>query len=338
MQVLTGNTHNVCHALDGSGAYEWWYVDALSDDGQWGVVFIVFRGMPMSPSYLRNPEDMNAGCAVSIYHRGTRIAFSFTEQPLTQASYDELRVDVHMKGASLSIDEQGVLHAVAHVPCDADGRSIELHITGAVSHGHGTACVGSDLDLHAWILAQPRMRASIDLALYENRAPVVREHIDALAYHDHNMGRRAMHEDFCDWYWGRVHTNDSTIVFLSTPNSCDAVQHVYEVDAHGTVSPWSDISFDYQARAVSTMGLVCSKNIVMRGVSLKHGPQLVECRNTVTCEDSPFYQRYVSEWVINGSSVALGMSEYMNVARMNSSWIRPFLGLPLVTLKNGVLA
>ncbi|NDA16904.1 MAG: carotenoid 1,2-hydratase, partial [Burkholderiaceae bacterium] len=35
----------------GSGAYLWWYVDALSDDGQHGLVMIAFVGSVFSPYY-----------------------------------------------------------------------------------------------------------------------------------------------------------------------------------------------------------------------------------------------------------------------------------------------
>ncbi|MGA0046016.1 MAG: hypothetical protein ACO3I4_07150, partial [Candidatus Kapaibacteriota bacterium] len=81
MQLLTGPSHDVSHHLEASGAYEWWYVDALetpTDDAlssSWGVVVILFRGMPMSPAYLqeqRSPQgsspSQHCGMAVSIYY------------------------------------------------------------------------------------------------------------------------------------------------------------------------------------------------------------------------------------------------------------------------------
>ena len=53
MDVTFGPLHDHCRFLDASGAYEWWYIDALSPDGEWGAVVIIFRGMPMSPDYLK---------------------------------------------------------------------------------------------------------------------------------------------------------------------------------------------------------------------------------------------------------------------------------------------
>jgi len=332
MQVLQGIPHNHCHQLDDAGAYEWWYVDAISPCGQWGVVYIVFRGIPMSPTYLRNANMMRAGCAVSVYQRGVRIAFSFTEQPLELARFDNSCTHVQMKGACLTIDESGLLNATAHVPCDQDGRMIELSITGVCMSGVAPSQSQFD-DAHAWVLAAPRMKAAFDLTLYEDNVAVLQHRETVIAYHDHNMGRRPMHSDFTDWYWGRVHADDTTIVFLSTPNSRDIMHGVYEIDARGAVTQWSGVEIDFQKRTVSAMGLLCSRKIVLRGISAVNGRMEVVCENTQTCEDSPFYQRYRSTWQINTNGAGIiGTSEYMNVARMRSRWIRPFLGLPLIAI------
>ncbi|MFN4984659.1 MAG: hypothetical protein ACK5BQ_01980 [Ignavibacteria bacterium] len=332
MQVLQGITHNTCHQLDGAGAYEWWYVDAISPCGEWGIVYIVFRGIPMSPSYLRNPHSMRAGCAVSVYHRGVRIAFSFTEQPLELAFFDSNSTNVQMKGASLSIDDAGVLRATADVPCDNDGRVIELSITGSAS-SQASPRATTFTDMHGWVLASPRMKAEFDLKLYENNNVVLEHQAMALAYHDHNMGCRPMHSDFTDWYWGRVHADDRTIVFLSTPSSPDTMHSVYEVDDRGMIMPWADVEITFQRRSISAMGLLSYRQIILRGSSAEHGRMEVVCENAQTCEDSPFYQRYVSTWHINNEAEGIiGTSEYMNVSRMRSSWIRPFLGLPLIII------
>lgn len=333
MQVLQGITHNTCHQLDGPGAYEWWYVDAVSPCGEWGIVYIVFRGIPMSPTYLRDPHSMRAGCAVSIYHRGVRIAFSFTEQPLEHTLFDSNSTNVQMKGASLSIDGSGVLRATANVSCDSDGRTIELTITGDASSKPSTA-QSTFAQAHGWVLACPRMNAEFDLKLHEHDTLVLQHKARVIAYHDHNMGSRQMHRDYTDWYWGRVHTADTTIAFLSTPGSPDTMNAVYEVNDNGLIKPWADVEISFRHRSISAMGLAFYRQIILRGSSDEQGPMEVVCDNAQTCEDSPFYQRYVSTWRVNNQTPAIiGTSEYMNVARMRSRWIRPFLGLPLITIE-----
>lgn len=335
MQVITGIRNDGCHNLDGPGAYEWWYVDALSADGKWGVVVILFRGMPMSPTYLHNPSHMHAGCAVSVYHNGARLAFSFTEQPLASASYASDEVRVQMEGASIVVDEKGHLMASVEMPCDADGRRVAVTLTGQSTRS--TDPVPTDLsERHAWVLARPRMQAKASIKLMEGSAVVVDHMFETIGYHDHNLGVRAMHHDFTDWYWGRVHCPDRTIVFLSTPRSTDTTHEVYEIDDAGVPTPWHDVEITYGKTFITTMGLLCSRHITLRGISPITGPHEVICTNSVACEDSPFYQRYLSDWYIDGMAVGKGMSEYMNVARMKSAWIRPFLRLPLINIGSKV--
>jgi hypothetical protein len=56
-----------------SGGYAWWYVDALSDDGQHGAVIIGFVGSVFSPYYAwaRRPRAQHAPraldhCAINV--------------------------------------------------------------------------------------------------------------------------------------------------------------------------------------------------------------------------------------------------------------------------------
>ena len=57
-----------------SGAYRWWYLDAVSDDGRDGLVVIFFSGSVFSPYYaarLRAGEP-----ALPSEHRSMGVAFS----------------------------------------------------------------------------------------------------------------------------------------------------------------------------------------------------------------------------------------------------------------------
>jgi carotenoid 1,2-hydratase len=52
LRILFGPEHDGPHvSSDEPGAYEWWYFDALSDDGRFALVAIWFLGSPMSPYY-----------------------------------------------------------------------------------------------------------------------------------------------------------------------------------------------------------------------------------------------------------------------------------------------
>jgi carotenoid 1,2-hydratase len=77
-----------------NGGYAWWYVDAISDDGNHGLTLIAFVGSVFSPYYAWARRKHGAGnvdpdnhCAINIalydlsnYRRGVN-AWAMTERP-----------------------------------------------------------------------------------------------------------------------------------------------------------------------------------------------------------------------------------------------------------------
>ena len=337
MQLLTGPDHDRCHMLNGEGAYEWWYTDALTADAEWGVVAILFRGMPMSPAYLSNPAAMAGGFAVSVYHRGTRIAFAFGDVPCDACDFATERVDVRVGDATMHIDHMGVMHVHIGRTGSTIERSVHVSITMDAAQTPSSSH-GFDED-HGWVLARPRAEAGLRIELGEgSRSPSCVFEGRAMAYHDHNMGVRSMSADFGDWYWGRVHGPDRSFVYLTTPGSPIATAHAADITIEGNVLPWSHATFRTERYRINFMGLRMHRRIVIEGLDASGAQRRVECNNTVVCEDGPFYQRYISQWIDGGAEIGFGMSEYMDVKRLRAPWIRPFLRLPWTNVKQGVTA
>jgi carotenoid 1,2-hydratase len=330
MQLLTGKRHDVCHGLRGPGAYEWWYADALSDDGEWGVVLILFRGMPMSPTYLANPTKPEGGYALSVYHRGVRIGFAFGSEDATNGVVNEDRCDVELgpHHARSLAPTDGAYSMAIHAP--GDGRWRAVHAEIVMHDGWAAPSDEAFTADHGWVLAAPRGKASVRIRLGEGERTIVDHRFSAWAYHDHNMGVRAMAADFRDWYWGRVHAEDRSFVYLATPRATVPFHWVGEVDTDGVVHAWRDVAIRYERPFVSFMGLFHHRRIILYGVDRHGARRTLECLNERACEDGPFYQRYVSRWSVDGVSVGAGMSEYMDVRRLSAPWIRPFLRLPFV--------
>ncbi len=329
MQLLTGPDHDTCHALNGAGAYEWWYTDALTADGEWGVVAILFRGMPMSPAYLAAPTSMAGGYAVSVYHRGTRIAFAFGDVPLEQCAFSSSRADVRVGDATLSMHADGTMDvAIGQIGRDME-RSVHVNLRVHASATPSSSDAFSED--HGWVLARPRAAAEVSLELGEGSGQAqCRFEGSAIAYHDHNMGVRAMSADFGDWYWGRVHGPTSSIVFLTTPDSPHATTHIVDVTSDGVIEPWTTSRVQFKRRSVNFMGLVMFQKVLLEGIDAHGRQRSVVCTNDIVCEDGPFYQRYISRWTESGVFIGLGMSEYMDVQRLRAPWIRPFLRLPWI--------
>lgn len=326
MQILSGLENDHCHRLDTVGAYEWWYADALDSTGEWGVVMILFRGMPMSPDYLSRPELMHGGYALSVYHRGVRIAFAFGGHSLASCSFSEERPEVHMPGAELAMEGDNLVMSI-DAACGDDGRRAKVRMEMATTrHVHGESeSIKAD---HAWVLAGARSPSTVHLQIREAHDVVVDQKFSALSYHDHNLGRRAMPRDFGDWYWGRFHAERQTYVFLVTRRSVDTVEWFGRVHADGRVEQLRNVQLKFSGRRYSMMGLSFHRELELTGTDASGGTVIVHCRNRQVCEDGPFYQRYISHWSVNGEASGLGMSEYMDVRRLSQAWIRPFLRLP----------
>ena len=200
MNLYTGPLHDIDHQLTDLGAYEWWYVDSLSPDGEWGVVLIQFRGMPMSPQYLRSQESgvrsqegvpsrgatsiENCGYAVSVYHKGARIAFAFRGVPASRFSVpgDVWEFDTALPGQS---------------------AAIRIHAEVEPSPMQNT---GAGNDPHSWVLVAPRTKARVRVELVERGLVLSEAEWSGLAYRDHNYGSNPMQADFKDWYYICEHT------------------------------------------------------------------------------------------------------------------------------------
>ena len=326
MQILSGLENDHCHRLDGPGAYEWWYADALDTTGEWGVVMILFRGMPMSPDYLTDPSAMHGGYALSIYHRGVRIAFAFGGHPLTACQFSEGGPEVSMPGAKLSLDGTSMVMSI-DAPCGGDGRRAAVRLEMTVTQD-AYAASEKIHEPHAWVLAGARSPARVQLRISETHGVTVEQDFKALSYHDHNMGSRAMSMDFRDWYWGRFHADGATYVFLVTRRSADAVEWFGRVHDDGRVETFSNVSMRLGHQRLSMMGLSFHRELELTGTDQAGMTVRARCFNRQVCEDGPFYQRYISQWVVDGECTGLGMSEYMDVRRLSRAWIRPFLRLP----------
>ncbi|MCX6140247.1 MAG: hypothetical protein NTX15_05370, partial [Candidatus Kapabacteria bacterium] len=165
MQVLTGYRHDHAHFLNDAGAYEWWYADALSENAEWGVVMIMFRGMPMTPDYLDDPSDLAAGYALSVYHNGVRVAFAFTGCPINDASFSNESPRSSVGSSSFSEPVEGEWKFVIDAPSSGKGKGAHVELT-LHSEGASPSTEPFAAD-HGWVLAAPRCHANVSIKLTE---------------------------------------------------------------------------------------------------------------------------------------------------------------------------
>ncbi len=180
--------------------YRWWYVDALSDDGCYGLTIIGFIGSVFSPYYKRSGRDipLDHSCLnIALY--GRRARWVMTERGAGETWQDR---------DCLSIGPSAMRWAGDRLIIDVEERDIRLGIPWRrrvkgqiVLHPEMLNEVGFKLDPHGrhhWQAIAPRARIEVRM-----EAPDVAW--NGSGYLDSNHGSEPIEDGFQSWHWSRAH-------------------------------------------------------------------------------------------------------------------------------------
>jgi carotenoid 1,2-hydratase len=286
--------------VTGPGAYAWWYIDAISDDGMQACTLIAFIGSVFSPYYAwsRTPEPENY-CAINmvLYNRKGG-AWCMTERGKRSVSRtaETLRIgpsQLYWNGGMLlaEIDEVG-----APMPRRLRGKltltpgALQPRTFGLDGGGH-----------HFWRPIAPQSRVQVafgDVAW------------SGAAYFDTNFGDRPLAADFSTWHWSR----SANRIFYDV-NRADGTAHslALEIAADGTATefvppPLRDLPGKTGWRITRTT---------------RADPGATPCVLR-TLEDAPFYARSLIETTIAGSPGTY-MHESLNLRRFSNPVVKLML-------------
>jgi carotenoid 1,2-hydratase len=178
------------------GGYAWWYVDALSDDGQHGLAIIALVGSVFSPYYAwSGRRDPLNHCAVNVAlygPRGNRWAMTERGRNAVFRGRRELGIGssaLSWDGSGLTIDIDEVAVPVPHRIRGA----IRVEPTGLNRESFSLDATGR----HLWRPIAPSARVSVELV-----APDLRWNGEG--YFDMNAGCEPLEAGFADWTWSRA--------------------------------------------------------------------------------------------------------------------------------------
>jgi carotenoid 1,2-hydratase len=293
--------------VGGDGAYVWWYVDALSDDGVHGLTMIAFIGSVFSPYYAwSNWKDPLQHCAINVaLYRldGKGGRWAMTERGANAVSRKANHFTV---GPSSLRWENGVLTAdidEVTVPIPSRLRGT-IRLTPQV-------CTSAEVILdsrggHVWRPVAPR--AHVELAF---DAPKLLWSGDG--YFDTNRGNEPLERAFQTWHWGRAHNGDNTSLF-------------YDVNRrHGTQSQLAlNVDKKGLVTQVPTPPIQSLPNTFWH-IDRKAWSDAGQAINVIkTLEDTPFYARSALSTKLNGSPVTM-MHESLDLDRLKSPIVRAML-------------
>jgi carotenoid 1,2-hydratase len=284
------------------GGYLWWYVDALSDDGQHGLSIIAFVGSVFSPYYAwarrQRTADPENHCAlnVALYGRaGRRWTMTERGRSWVQRSAREFVVGpsrVQWDGQCLRFD------------IDEIAVPLPQRVRGQVRvHPQALCRFVSGLDAeqrHRWGPIAPCARVEVELQHPQARW-------SGHAYLDSNEGDEPVDRGFREWDWSRtVLADGSTAVIYDVRTQ----QGNDRVIAQRFAPDGSSAAFEPPPR----QGLPRSLWRLPRTMRTEAGTQ---ARVVQTLEDTPFYVRSVLASSLLGEAVT-SVHETLDLRRLVS--------------------
>ncbi|MGF1650022.1 MAG: carotenoid 1,2-hydratase [Hyphomicrobiaceae bacterium] len=292
------------------GGYAWWYCDALSDDGRYGLTIIAFIGSVFSPYYAwagrRDPQN-HCALNVALYGRDTARSWTKGRWAMTERGREALGVSqdrltigpssLHWDGSELVID---IDERAAPVPLPVKGRvrvvpeAVTRQIFALDSEGH-----------HRWWPIAPTARVEVSLT-----SPDLSW--SGHGYFDTNDGEIALESTFANWDWSRAALSDGSAVLydvLCRDGARRALALKFERD--GSVSPFEPAE---RVRLPDTIWRM------PRHTHADHGA----ARVVRTMEDSPFYARSELETHVLGERVQ-AVHESLSLDRFMETWVKLLL-------------
>jgi carotenoid 1,2-hydratase len=300
----------------GAGAYLWWYLDAVSDDGRHALTIIAFVGSVFSPYYAwalkrgdqhGRPVQAEDHCSINValYGRGVR-RWAMTERGRAQVQRGarEFAVGpsrVHWDGSAVVFE------------LDEWANPLPRRVRGRVRVSpQALTTFSTPLDAgarHRWGPIAPCSRVEVEMS-----HPSLRW--QGHGYLDSNEGDEPIATPFRDWDWSRATlSNGSTAVIYDVREKSGAERVItrrFQPDGR-------DEAFDPPPR----QRLPASAWRVARHLRSEPGaaPQVRQ-----TLEDTPFYVRSVLGSRLLGEDVT-SVHESLDLPRLVSTpvqWMLPW--------------
>ncbi|EXJ13267.1 carotenoid 1,2-hydratase [Imhoffiella purpurea] len=288
--------------------YLWWYVDALSDDGRYGITLIAQLGSCFSPYYAKarrrgdsDPLNHNS-LNVALYGEVKR--WTMTERGRSALRRDASSLEIgpsalSWDGSSLIID---INEITVPIPSRLRGR-VKVYPNAIAARPYQLDHAGR----HYWAPIAPRAHVEVELD-----KPSLRW--SGSGYLDSNWGVEPLERAFQRWEWSRAMLSDggAAILYDVTQREGHRPPLGLRFAANGDVEHFE---------APPHVRLPNTSWLMRRGTRVDANKF---ARVAETLEDTPFYTRSVLESHLLGEPVT-AMHESVCLDRFNSRWVQTLL-------------
>lgn len=315
MNITTDFEHSTPSSNLSEGGYEWWYFDGQSKDEEFHFVIIFYKSNPFSTRYIKDlskgmGDVLHPAISVSVYHKSKPVYYSFLEFGESDYSWDKQELELKIGGNKFNYrPKENVLLINMHLDQElASGHSICGTLKGEGSWSNPKLIQSQSPDRHSWNLLLPHMNWEVDVSINGKRGAQDLK-FEGVGYHDHNTGQEPMKESFRDWYWGRYHFEDFTLVYYLMQKHQEEQMEAWLIDQKNkaVLEYFTESKLSYFGRNV--FGLNSARKIDLKNNQVDVN---IQYRNKI--DDGPFYQRFVGDSIIryNGQVYAAqGISEYI---------------------------
>jgi carotenoid 1,2-hydratase len=296
-----------------SGGYLWWYVDALSDDGEHGLTLIAFVGSVFSPYYAwarrHGGADPANHCAFNVALYGKRAnRWTMTERGSAQLRTETSQLsigpsDMRWSGDALEIS---VNEVCAPLPRRVRGN-IRLLPSALCEKSYFLDPAGR----HQWTPFAPRAR--IEVALSQ---PALSWSGDG--YFDSNRGIEPLENAFSDWTWSRASASRRTVV-------------LYDVNTRGAAAGSAEprslalrFSENGECESIELPPAAALPRTGWRVARQTRADAGHAVRVIKTLEDAPFYSRTLLDTQLLGLR-GPAIHESLDLNRFRAGWVQCLL-------------
>lgn len=289
------------------GGYAWWYVDALSNDGEFALTLIAFIGSVFSPYYAwsRRRDPMNH-CALNVALYGPRgRRWTMTERGRNSVRLAEnefgigpSQISWNSAGLTIDIRETGM-----PIPYPVRGR---VHLLPrAISKRIFAIDAGRS---HNWQPIAPFADVEVD---FEAPGLSWRGH----GYFDMNFGDSPLEDAFDYWDWSRLHHKNGVTSISYTADSRDGsqVSHALRFGRDGSLE-----------RTICQTGIELPPTRIFGIRRRAHSIDSFPIALGTTLEDTPFYSRSTISSRIDGEWAA-GVHESLDGSRLRKTLVKMML-------------
>lgn len=308
------------------GSQEWWYFDAISDDGELAVVVVWYAGLPFDPDYglaaLRHAKDParhpapdpldHAAIGLSLYRRGRTIAYALNRYPKGRFAHEADPFAVAVAQSRVERDDSGYRLRV-ETPAKDGWRTIraDLHFRPASGTEPLERDLGGTGGPHHWVLAAADCRVEGTVALEGPGGFDLA--FRGRGYHDHNAGAEELSRAQVRWRWGRVHLGRRTAIYYQAEPRDGATHSLWIVCDDGRpVEVREGVGLRFEEWRRHPLGIRYARSLAIEGADARWDQaRLVDF--------GPFYLRWLSEVQV-GAERGTGISELLEARALHRPW------------------